>query len=1140
MKYSLHIALSNEFKGIFTQFSKNISKKGNGLEKLLSTYIFSSAESSPVIENITLAPHSIYDFIPLDKDNVAVEFSQYPLPYSTEELSSWLNIQYNERVNIKNNVENALNICLYVCLWEKDAAEKVKFWVDSIKATNRNITVDILALNHDLSHVVCAEPVNKIDGRKQSCDTVQELTTLPSDCVRNVILVQNRQRDGFALNFSDRSLAHFFAEFALLYAKDDRLFVSSAASQSKLRAIGLAIFNFDKYYFAEYLLSSSYIYMMEREGITDKDADVNALQLLIPGVIRKLYGESVSVLSDFWQKVVVTQQAAGRSEEEIAAIAAEEAQKYISQLRESLQAFIKSLKLTLPEKRAGLAMLLSEDDEIFVGEQYDTDMPDIDDCISEAAELFVSYHNEIVDNELEQFASLKPVADEECHVDLALKDIKALKQEIKTASQTARYLQDMVEQEERNIKADADSTKVLVGDNNTIQIGDTIIKIDPIRHEEKPFDQVYKPLSIALEPSADLRFAMPEIRNQGQVGACTAYSTVSVFEYLASSQEKTRLSELFVYYMSRTYTERTQVDEGTSIHDSIQSLIDYGVCPWDLWDNTRKFNEAPSEEARTRAGERKVTLAMSVEHNVEHFKSAISEGYPVMFGLKIYKSFATAQRGFVTWPEEGEEELGRHAMVMCGYSDEGKFFIVRNSWGTSFGDGGYCYIPYSYIADPEMLDAAYIIKEISVGERFAQIVKSKACVNFDQEDAFFRYAVARNLLAEEERKIKVLTDRYRALSHRYQSTLLLLTKPDVRKNLVKGKQLIFETKLEGAKAERNALMQRHVEEKTSFDKNTVKAYVGFAVTSLLLLVLAIVLGKYIANHPDNTDVLFTEVLPVVKKVCWYLNGLNLISLVIYFFVRRRKREIMVEEHNMEETAINHKIADYTKRQEILKLKSHIAGIIHTEMYNLKMTLIKKHKILKSFTANLLQWYGEEQERVGTLGITDDVPYIPALDDESLEAFFEDNKEALTADIHLYDLVEDYELSEEGIKKFKVFMKETVLGRIFDFCSDFKMSDYVLQNRKHRFLRGCRPADEFLTTLLNRSRLFVFFKPGQLPNDMDTTIVLSSSGLKDQPQWENATRQVFSQAVIQVDHHCDSQIAMMQWSEIKHVDDLDLQ
>ena len=81
----------------------------------------------------------------------------------------------------------------------------------------------------------------------------------------------------------------------------------------------------------------------------------------------------------------------------------------------------------------------------------------------------------------------------------------------------------------------------------------------------------------------------------------------------------------------------------------------------------------------------------------------IINGYPVAISLKIFNSFH-ATSGFVRRPTDDEiasADFGYHAMVIVGYSDDTKFFVVRNSWGEHFGENGYCYIPYSYICDPK-------------------------------------------------------------------------------------------------------------------------------------------------------------------------------------------------------------------------------------------------------------------------------------------------------------------------------------------------------------------------------------------------------------------------------------------------------
>jgi len=45
-----------------------------------------------------------------------------------------------------------------------------------------------------------------------------------------------------------------------------------------------------------------------------------------------------------------------------------------------------------------------------------------------------------------------------------------------------------------------------------------------------------------------------------------------------------------------------------------------------------------------------------------------------------------------------------------GFDDSRQWFIVRNSWGTSWGDAGYCYMPYNYICDTSLANDFWTIK----------------------------------------------------------------------------------------------------------------------------------------------------------------------------------------------------------------------------------------------------------------------------------------------------------------------------------------------------------------------------------------------------------------------------------------------
>jgi len=52
-------------------------------------------------------------------------------------------------------------------------------------------------------------------------------------------------------------------------------------------------------------------------------------------------------------------------------------------------------------------------------------------------------------------------------------------------------------------------------------------------------------------------------------------------------------------------------------------------------------------------------------------------------------------------------------MLAVGH-DLGKgTFIVRNSWGTGWGDKGYCCIPFDYLADADLSADFWTIRQVS-------------------------------------------------------------------------------------------------------------------------------------------------------------------------------------------------------------------------------------------------------------------------------------------------------------------------------------------------------------------------------------------------------------------------------------------
>ena len=88
-----------------------------------------------------------------------------------------------------------------------------------------------------------------------------------------------------------------------------------------------------------------------------------------------------------------------------------------------------------------------------------------------------------------------------------------------------------------------------------------------------------------------------------------------------------------------------------------------------------------------------------------------------MFGFWGFASFEESDKpGCIPYPCPGEKAQWGHAVAAVGYDDEMKItnlkcktettgaFLIRNSWGTTWGDGGYGWIPYDYVLNRLALD----------------------------------------------------------------------------------------------------------------------------------------------------------------------------------------------------------------------------------------------------------------------------------------------------------------------------------------------------------------------------------------------------------------------------------------------------
>jgi C1A family cysteine protease len=229
-------------------------------------------------------------------------------------------------------------------------------------------------------------------------------------------------------------------------------------------------------------------------------------------------------------------------------------------------------------------------------------------------------------------------------------------------------------------------------------------------------DFVYKHSYASLPTRIDLRSCCSPVEDQGNLGSCTGNAIVGAMECLENigKQHFVDLSRLFVYYNERAMEGTIRQDAGASIRDGVKSLANLGVCTEPLWPyNISKFRYKPTIKCFHDGLTRKITSYSRI-NTLSDMKNCLASKFPFVFGFSVYDGFesdAVAKTGIVNLPAKGEKLLGGHAVLCVGYDDATQRFLVRNSWGSGWGQKGYFTIPYAYLINRNLSDDFWTIRK---------------------------------------------------------------------------------------------------------------------------------------------------------------------------------------------------------------------------------------------------------------------------------------------------------------------------------------------------------------------------------------------------------------------------------------------
>ena len=229
-----------------------------------------------------------------------------------------------------------------------------------------------------------------------------------------------------------------------------------------------------------------------------------------------------------------------------------------------------------------------------------------------------------------------------------------------------------------------------------------------------------RPKPRPLPSAVDLREWCSAVEDQLNLGSCTAQAGAGILEYYERKAfgRHVEASRLFLYKVTRNLM-KMKGDSGAYLRMTMGAMVLFGTPPEEYWPYTdgESFDREPpafcyafAENYKTIKYYRHDPPGRPADKVLIEIKKYLAAGHPAMFGFTVYSSMEqAASGGRIPFPSAREKILGGHAVAAVGYDDKLRIkngqggqitsgaLLIRNSWGESWGEQGYGWLPYDYV-----------------------------------------------------------------------------------------------------------------------------------------------------------------------------------------------------------------------------------------------------------------------------------------------------------------------------------------------------------------------------------------------------------------------------------------------------------
>jgi len=238
-----------------------------------------------------------------------------------------------------------------------------------------------------------------------------------------------------------------------------------------------------------------------------------------------------------------------------------------------------------------------------------------------------------------------------------------------------------------------------------------------------PLDWKYVPHASVvrrLPAVVDLRRHCPPVYDQLHLNSCSANAIAAALrfdELKEGCPEAPSPSRLFIYYNERVLAGVVGTNSPVALRDGYRTVAKLGTCPEAMWPyQVRRFRRPPTPPCYRAAHRYHAIAYYRIRRSRSHLRACIAEGYPFVMALAVHKSAMgreARRTGVLPVPTRRDRLVGGHAILAVGYDHARRLMIFRNSWGTGWGDHGYGFLPYTFIASSALTWDFWTMRRVS-------------------------------------------------------------------------------------------------------------------------------------------------------------------------------------------------------------------------------------------------------------------------------------------------------------------------------------------------------------------------------------------------------------------------------------------